>query len=116
MLGRHPDPHPNQWKMIRCPFCKEEIQDDAVVCKHCSSGLTTAAAKEKIKSQKKASALEELKNEIATRGFPKEVAAYLIKDQRYWKKAKAKAKTDEEIVSEVTEKIRKNSIFIIYTL
>lgn len=67
--------------MIRCPFCKEEIQDDAVVCKHCSSGLATAAAKEKIKSQKQALALEELRNEIAVRGFPKEIAEYLLKNQ-----------------------------------
>ena len=32
--------------MKKCPFCAEEIQDDAVKCKHCGEFLIDAELKE----------------------------------------------------------------------
>ena len=33
--------------MKKCPFCAEEIQDAAIVCKHCNRNLPETVAKEK---------------------------------------------------------------------
>ena len=38
--------------MKKCPFCAEEIQNDAVFCKHCKSSLTNRGQSVAESSQK----------------------------------------------------------------
>lgn len=39
--------------MKKCPYCKEEIQDDAIKCKHCGSLLSKIPNEEVLKNKQK---------------------------------------------------------------
>lgn len=100
--------------MKACPFCSEQVQDDAIKCKHCLSDLSTKEAREKVHLQEQAAKAEMLKNEISlrTKNLPRKITAYLSKHPQTFKKLKEKS--DSDIVEIIGEKIRRKQIAILY--
>jgi len=46
--------------MKKCPFCAEEIQDQAVFCKHCNSSLVNPAPSKIVKAEKRQESTKDL--------------------------------------------------------
>ena len=55
--------------MKKCPYCAEEIQDEAIVCKHCGRELVHIATAEETLDLKRATVLDQAVSDYQNKGW-----------------------------------------------
>ncbi len=95
-----------------CPFCSQQVQDDAIRCTNCLSNLSTYEAREKIRLQEEDERDKAMKFRSAN--WPEYIAEYLRENTAIFKRLQDK--TDSEIIETVLEEKRESNMTIFYLL
>jgi len=98
---------------MKCPFCAEEINSDAIICKHCQKKLNTFDVKQNIKMQINKIELVKLQEELRDKIdlYPKKIRGFIINNKKVLEKIRTL--NNEEILKDVFIRERKYNINIL---